>query len=140
METLTQEEISQLKKFFIHSMRDLGFNPNTNAHFNTKVYDGLTAEEKSIFTPEAFAAICEWACLSDTDFELGDVVRAKRDLDPEGAAVKKGDLGSVIGEPFHDGDNPHPLIQWFRALPQGVVLGGVCNARPEFLEQVFRPE
>lgn len=63
------------------------------------------------------------------DLRRGDIVEALRDFDPQGADVRRGDLGVVIADPA-----PlfGPLVQWLvarfvRSGRLGVALAGACN-------------
>lgn len=74
----------------------------------------------------------------------GTVVRALRDLDPQGAAVHEGDLGVVFGEADCYGDGAGPIVRWFRVLrelpPCRVGLGGVCNVYDGDVEVIQEPD
>ena len=60
-------------------------------------------------------------------FPVDTVVRALRDLDPEGANVKAGDVGEV----FEAADDPYgPLVEW--------ASGCVCNVYEGEVEVVAR--
>lgn len=51
--------------------------------------------------------------------QRGDMVKAARDLDPEGARVVKETLGVVFEEADFYGDGGGPMVRWFS--------GGACN-------------
>jgi len=85
----------------------------------------------------------------------GTVVRAARDLDPQGARVLAGDTGVVFANCY--GVLAGPIVQWFRqdaiespvAAPQGgylrafrpgVVMAGVCNVYDGDVEVVREPD
>lgn len=58
---------------------------------------------------------------------VGDIVEAQRDIDPEGADVKEGDLGVVFLESNAYKDEFGPMVRWMRNSHDGVVAGGACN-------------
>lgn len=54
-----------------------------------------------------------------TELNVGDLVIALIDLDPEGADVKTGELGVVFHEAEYHEPNTGPMVRWFS--------GGACN-------------
>lgn len=63
----------------------------------------------------------------------GDVVQATADFDPQGANVRKGDMGVCFerGNCYHDGAGP--MVRWFR---QDGSRGGACNVYSDFVRVV----
>jgi hypothetical protein len=74
------------------------------------------------------------------DLKPGAIVRAITNLDKEGANVKRGDIGVVFGSANCYGDNAGPIIHWFRAKNNQVILGGVCNIYAGQVEILFYEE
>jgi len=58
---------------------------------------------------------------------VGDIVRALRNLDPDGAHVHKGDLGVVFAPDNYYSDGNGPMVRWFCVQGHQVGLGGACN-------------
>lgn len=78
--------------------------------------------------------------MSIMELRRGDVVRAIKDSDPEGANVKVGDLG-VVFQPadFHE-EGTGPMVRWLflhQAMYSYTVRpGGVCNVYEGWVEKV----
>lgn len=56
---------------------------------------------------------------SKFNLSRGTLVKAIRNLDPDGAAVLEEDLGVVFEEADYYEDGCGPMVRWFR--------GGACN-------------
>jgi hypothetical protein len=66
-----------------------------------------------------------------TKFDLvpGTLVMARKNYDPTGAQVFKGDQGVVFGGSNVFGDDSGPIVKWFR--------GGICNIYPGMSEATW---
>lgn len=80
------------------------------------------------------------------NLEPGTIVRALRDLDPQGANVAKGDLGVVTHVANYYEDGYGPIVHWFRVVEDEagfplhrVGTGGCCNVYEGDVEVVLDP-
>lgn len=62
-------------------------------------------------------------------YSRGTLVRALESLDPDGADVKKGELGVVFEEAEFHAKHEGPLVRWFS--------GGTCNVYENQTEEVI---
>lgn len=65
-------------------------------------------------------------------YDRGDLVVALKDLDPEGANVKRGTLGIVFQEAEYHEPNSGPMVRWFS--------GGMCNVYDGWTRNIWRDE
>lgn len=80
------------------------------------------------------------------DLKKGTIVRANKDLDPEGANVKEGQVGVVFGDANCYGDEAGPIVQWFKVVEDElgyplhqVGLAGICNVYDDDVEPLLLP-
>lgn len=66
------------------------------------------------------------------DLNRGDVVRALKDLDPEGAAVPEFSIGVVFEEENAYEDGAGPMVRWIFQDEDG----GACNVYEGDVEEV----
>lgn len=69
------------------------------------------------------------------ELKRGTIVRALKDLDPEGADVKKGQLGVVFGDANCYGDEAGPIVRWLDVVGGKVEVAGVCNVYEGWVEE-----
>jgi hypothetical protein len=67
----------------------------------------------------------------------GQIVRALKILDPEGAKVQTGDIGVVFEEADYYGDSCGPMVQWLVGYQKTIMGGGRCSVYPGDVEIAF---
>jgi hypothetical protein len=65
-----------------------------------------------------------------TELAIGTIVKARRDVSPKIARVRKGDLGVVFARTGAYGDGGGPMVRWLRN-------GAICNVNPSMCKAIF---